>query len=196
MRGNLNTPRDAVATVVCRNVTSLGLSPSGYGFVHRTVARSFEPVSICRTVSNVMRLAFVKVYQKDLNGQHAGITCTPQTEWSRWVCRNVTEVGVSPSGCGFVRRTVARRFEPVSNCLNLPTRLGQSAYRGNLHSPLWCSGRSESTAILQGLGCHLAVVVLSHCYQKVWRLSARSYAPACWPLGFAGSKTIHFASEL
>jgi len=43
---------------VCRNVTNLGLSPSGYGFVCRTVARSFESVSICRAVSNIMRLAF------------------------------------------------------------------------------------------------------------------------------------------
>jgi len=31
--------------------------------------------------------------------------------------------------------------------------------------------------VVLGLGCHLTVVVLSYCYQKVLRLSARSYPP-------------------
>jgi len=34
---------------------------------------------------------------------HAGVTCTPPgTQWPGWVCRNVTSLGLSPSGYGLV----------------------------------------------------------------------------------------------
>jgi len=42
--------------------------------------------------------------------------------------------------------------------------------------PLGRGGRGVHAEMLQTLGCHLAVV-LSYCYQKVLRMSARSYPP-------------------
>ena len=45
-------------------------------------------------------------------------------------------------------------------CISLPTNPGQSACRGNFH-PLGRSGHGGSVEMLQSLGCHLAVMVLS-----------------------------------
>ena len=120
MRGNLHTPWGAVAAV------SLQKCYKPWAVMVLYVVLSLEVLSLS---------AFAYVYQQGLGGQHAGVNCTnctpPGTQWSRWVCRNVTSLGLSPSSYDFVRRTLARSFEPVSIFLSLPTRLGRSVCGGN-----------------------------------------------------------------